>query len=565
MIITRKYTAVLVLVMLVGIFGAALPATAQAGSYVVAQCSPGLYQAAPDAGYRSNSDHFREIQDCGAGGQGLEVGHVLVGTATGTEQNRFGAFEWKAANGTCISGGTVYSRLATENGIHGYLAVTSDASASVVTQNQNDDQLHLSAVPGGCWRFFVSRLECTVPNEGNRCAGATPNAHARVKQLRLQITDVSPPTLAVGGSMFAVAGGTVRGQQTVSVSAADQGAGLRGVSVTVNGSPAASDDLSAACNPLPENLTSRLAPCPPSFSKTYTLNTEAAPLKDGANTVSVCVADYATEGTPKTACESRDITVDALCPASPRSGGAKVTAGFGNGKANRVLPYGKQALLRGRVLDGSGNGVDGAQVCIEGHMLVDGRAFRLLGTATANQAGGWAFKLHRGASREILVAYRANGQQVETTHLLLHVRAHATLHVNKLVTRDQKRVVFSGSIPGPSASERVVILKGSVPGARRSFLVRRARTDALGNYRMFYRFSPVGAPTKFVFRTLVPQQSGYPYIQGRSPRHFVKVRPCGRACEKRHHHKHRHKHHHHQHRHQHHKYKHHHSHKHHHH
>jgi hypothetical protein len=540
---TRKYATALVL-MLVGIFGFAFPVAAQAGSYVVAQCSPGLFQAAPDAGYGTNSDHFSPIQDCGTNGEGLQIGHVLVGTATGTEQNRFGAFVFQAASGTCISGGTVYSRFATENGIHGYLAVSPDAGASVVTQNQNDDQLHLSAIPGGCWRFLVERLECTAPNEGSRCVGPTPNAHARIKQIFIQITDVSSPTLAIGGSMFAVAGGTVRGQQTVSVNAADQGAGLRAVSVTVNGSPAAGDDLSASCNPLPENLTSRMAPCPPTFSKTYTLNTEAAPFKDGVNTVSVCAADYATAGTPNTVCENREITVDALCPASPRSGGAAVTAGFGNGKANRVLPYGKKALLRGRVLDGAGNGVEGAQVCVEGHMLLSGRTFRLLGTPTTNQAGGWEFKLNRGASRELLVAYRANGQQVETTHLLLHVRAHAALHVNKLVTRDQKRVVFSGSIPGPSASERVVILKGSVPGARRSFLVRRARTDALGNYRMFYRFSPVGAPTKFVFRTLVPQQSGYPYIQGRSPRHFVKVRPCGRACEKRHHH-HKHKHHHH--------------------
>jgi hypothetical protein len=287
-----------------------------------------------------------------------------------------------------------------------------------------------------------------------------------------------------------------------------------------------------------------MAPCPQSFSNSYTLNTEAPPFHDGSNEVGVCIADYATLTPANTVCESRTVFVDALCPASPRAGGAKVTAGFGNGKSHRILVRGKRALIRGKVLDGSNNGVAGAQVCVEGHMLLTGRPFRLLGTPTTNEAGGWSFKLNRGASRELLIAYRANGQQVETT-LLLHMRARPTLRASKLVTRDQKKVVFSGQVPGPACAERVVILKGSVPGARRSFLVRRARTDGLCHYRMFYRFSPIGAPTRFVFNALVPQQAGYPYLRGRSKPRFVKVRPCGVACERRaHKHHKKHKHHH---------------------
>ncbi len=539
---TRKMAAA-ALALLAGVVALMMPVQAHAGSYTVAECSPPLTSEAANVGFDRNSEHFTELRDCSPNGGGLQINHVLVGTATGTEANRYGAFVFQAPPGTCISGGTVYSRLGTEHGIHGYLFVSPFSGPSVVTQNQNDDQLHLSAVPGGCNLFFGGRLECTQPESGGRCVGQTPNAHMILKQVRLQLTDNTQPTMTLGGSMFS--GAKLRSSQTIDVSAADQGAGIRAVGISVNGQPATGSDLGGSCHLLPENATSWMAPCPQSFSNTYTLNTEAPPFHDGSNEIGVCVTDYATLTPANTVCESRTVFVDALCPASPRAGGAKVTAGFGNGKSNRILVWGKRSLIRGKVLDGSNNGVAGAQVCVEGHMLLNGRPFRLLGTPTTNEAGGWSFKLNRGASRELLIAYRANGQQVETT-LLLHMRSRPTLRASKLVTRDQKKVVFSGQIPGPACAERVVVLKGSVPGARRSFLVRRARTDGLCHYRMFYRFSPVGAPTRFVFNALVPQQADYPYLRGRSKPRFVKVRPCGVACEKRaHKHKHHKRHHHH--------------------
>ena len=80
---------------------------------------------------------------------------------------------------------------------------------------------------------MVARLECTQPNEGNRCVGAAGGAHTYVKQVRIQLTDVVSPTISIGGSMFS--GAELRGPQTISVSAADQGAGLQSVQVVVNG------------------------------------------------------------------------------------------------------------------------------------------------------------------------------------------------------------------------------------------------------------------------------------------------------------------------------------------
>ena len=255
-----------------------------------------------------------------------------------------------APAGTYITGGSTFSRLATESGQHGYLAVSPDSGASLSYENQNDDQGHESGIPAGNWRFLVARLECTQPNEGNRCVGAAGGAHTYVKQVRIQLTDVVSPTISIGGSMFS--GAELRGPQTISVSAADQGAGLQSIQVVVNGQGATGDDLSGSCNPLPGNMTSRLSPCPPSFGKTYTLDTAKAPFQEGVNSISVCAYDYAQTGTPNSACESKEVLVNNLCPGSTVGGGNTITAGFaGNHKGERTLAFRRRALIRGRLRD----------------------------------------------------------------------------------------------------------------------------------------------------------------------------------------------------------------------
>ena len=291
-----------------------LPPSAQAGSYIIAQCSPGVYTGADDAGFTASTTHYTLRADCSPSAPGLQITHTLAGGETGTVQGSFGAWVWTAPAGTYITGGSTFSRLATESGQHGYLAVSPDSGAGLSYENQNDDQGHESGIPAGNWRFLVARLECTQPNESNRCVGAAGGAHAYIKQVRIQLTDVVSRTISIGGSIFSCS--ELRGPQTISVSAADQGAGLQSVQVVVNGQGATGDDLSGSCNPLPGNMTSRLSPCPPSFGKTYTLDTAKAPFQEGVNSISVCAYDYAQTGTPNAACESKEVLVNNLCPGS---------------------------------------------------------------------------------------------------------------------------------------------------------------------------------------------------------------------------------------------------------
>lgn len=524
---------------------------ATAGNYVVAECSPGLNPAAPDAAYQASSSHYAPHVDCASGSPGLWVSHGLNGGETGTVQGAFGAWVFTAPAGTYIVGGSVFSRLATESGQHGYVAVSPDSGAATAFSVQNDNQGHETGIPSVNGRYLVVRLECTQPTESNRCVGPATGAIASMKQVRIALTDVSAPTLEDGGSLFS--GAELRGPQTVQVAAADQGAGLASIQVVVNGKAATGDDLGPACNPLPGALTSRMAPCPPSLVKTYTLDTAQAPFREGVNTVVVCAYDYAQTGTPNGVCHSHEVLVNNLCPGSPVAGATTVSAGFaGNGKKERTLAFHRKSLLRGRVTDAAGQPVAGAQVCIQAHTDLPGRVFHLVATTTTNQNGGWSYKTNRGPSRIFRIGYRYGAFET-STDLALRIRSRATLHVSTHRTPFGKKVFFSGELPGPQCAGRNAYVSGTVPGADRHFLVGEATTDPLCHFRLGYSFLRIEVAARFKFKVRVPEQAGYPYRSGRSAVRWIRVLPHP-PLEKqhhphkhRHHNKHRHHHHHQQH------------------
>ena len=187
----RTLLALLISAALIG----TIAANAAAGNYVVAECSPGLNPAAPDVGYTYSTNHYVPHQDCSPGGAGLYITHHLGGGETGTSQGAYGAWVFTAPPGTYIVGGSVFYRLATEDGQHGYLAVSPDAGAGTAFATQNDNQGHETGIPAGNWRYLVIRLECTQPNEGSRCVGQASGALASAKQIRIALADVSQPTL----------------------------------------------------------------------------------------------------------------------------------------------------------------------------------------------------------------------------------------------------------------------------------------------------------------------------------------------------------------------------------
>lgn len=210
------------------------------------------------------------------------------------------------------------------------------------------------------------------------------------------------------------------------------------------------------------------------------------------------------------------------CPIAAVGSGVELGASFADGEPQRTVTYGRGVLIRGRVADAQGTGVAGLPVCVEERLSLPGSSFRLDGVATTDVDGDWFYKLHSGASRAIRVVHRSRSGQVQA-NLDLAVRAIAKLRLSRHRTPVGRRVYFNGRVPGPSAGGRVVFIRAAAPGARRKYLVRRARTDAFGRFRAAYAFGPVSARAKFAFWAVVPAQNGYPYLRGRSANHFIRV------------------------------------------
>ncbi len=106
-------------------------------------------------------------------------------------------------------------------------------------------------------------------------------------------------------------------------------------------------------------------PCPGEGKAEWTLDTEEYPFHNGTNSVSVCAADFSTIGDPNTTCESRSVSVDNTCTPSLVDGGEALSADFGSGGDSLVVPYGRGAVLGGRLSDAGGDPVPGATLCVK--------------------------------------------------------------------------------------------------------------------------------------------------------------------------------------------------------
>ena len=63
-----------------------------------------------------------------------------------------------------------------------------------------------------------------------------------------------------------------------------------------------------------------------------------------------------------------------------------------------------------------------------------------------------------------------------------------------------------------------------VPGSRQWITFRKATTDSQGDFQSAYRFSSTTRTTTYRFRAVVPDQAGYPWVEGASRPAKVLVR-----------------------------------------
>ncbi len=483
---------------------------AEAGVYTVTQCSSVTPFA--EATWQRSSAHYGSRVLCGSD-QGLQAFHDAEESGLG----HYGAWVWQAPVGTVFTGVNANSSVTSQAGHRGGLYVTTAAGEEIPFGIEHSDFRFHSL--DGEFTQFASRLRCTAPGAGKPCGRAGgDSAHAYVRGVYLRTEDRSPPVVTLtGGSAFD--GDVIRGVRGLSFDAIDAGGGVRKVFVVANGAELVTDIRNCA---LADGFATALTPCPLATSELAAIPTASAAFITGpGNYVAACVEDLATDGFANRTCEPLQVWVDNVCPASAVGGGSALSAGFGAGAtATGSALSDRSAVIRG-VVTGAGAG---ATVCALTRVALDGEPVIVGATATTASDGSYALELPPGPSREVFVHYVVGDSVIARHGLALNAVVRPRLAVRPTHgVRSRDRLRFSGRLPGPACSDRLVKVQAKI-GKARWQVFRTDRTDSACRFAARYKLRATSRARRYRFRALVPQASGYPYERGASRTWKVKIR-----------------------------------------
>jgi len=482
---------------------------ADAGNYVVTQCSS--VSASSEAAWERSSDHYRGRAQCGTD-SGLQAFH----DAETTGLWHYGAWVWRAPPGTVFTDVQANASLTNQAGHHGELVVTRPGGELVGFGAEHTD-FRVHSVRGEFTQFH-SWLRCVAPGAGQPCGRAGGDAaHAYVRGVYLRTQDRSTPRLTLTGGS-AIAPEVVRGVRGLTFAAADVGSGIRKVSVEGNGSLLVSDVRNCA---VAAGYATALSPCPATTTESVAVPTSAPAFATGPdNVINACVEDLALDGYPNRTCERRRVWIDNACPASAVAGGTDIAASFGAGADSTTVASDERATVRGRI---AGAGA-GATVCALTRVELAGQPIVVGATAGTGADGSYAIELPAGPSREVYVHY-AVGDRVLARHgLALHSTARPSLGVRPSHgVSNGDRISFDGVLPGPACADRVVKVQARL-GKRRWQVFRTDRADERCRFHARYKLRSTARAKRYRFRALVPQAAGYPYERGCSRTVKVKLR-----------------------------------------
>lgn len=387
--------------------------------------------------------------------------------------------------------------------------------------------------------FFLRRERAFLSNGGSfellmNCDGnvgpceAGPTIWAR--DIAATEVDPKPPKLlgVVGGLL---AGGVLRGHQTLAAEATDEGGGLSSLAVFVNGLPANPPVLgkcgvaTVANKSYTGNVALSPTPCPTALKASWLLDTETYPFHNGANAVQVCASDFATLGNPNATCTTQGVDVDNSCVDSSVAGGEVLSAQFARSdRETLTVGFGKDANVIGRLRTDAGDPVAGATLCVKMQTLGIKSRPSNVGTVQTDASGRYRYSVPPGPNRDVEIGYRHDSHQI-VRDVRYYARARPTLKLAPSALHNGQRVHLWGQLPRPHAARRVVIIQANVPGSSRWITFRKATTSKRGTFATGYRFTSTTRRTHYRFRALVPRQAGYPWVEGHSKPAGILVKP----------------------------------------
>jgi hypothetical protein len=199
-----------------------------------------------------------------------------------TSGGRSASVSWTAPPGTAITGISMDQDMRTAD--HHYAEIQVGSTALYRAPN----------APGGFTQFSKRVYPSSTARVILYCGdagGCSPSAqaHAFVRNVSIELTDTSDPTLDTDGAL--IAPGWKRGPVKIAAVSTDVGSGVRYMDVLVNG-VGLSASASIDCNGQTPRYTIYAPPCG-SGGIDITPNTDAHPFHNGANTVQVLSKDFA--------------------------------------------------------------------------------------------------------------------------------------------------------------------------------------------------------------------------------------------------------------------------------
>jgi hypothetical protein len=499
--------------------------------------------------------------NCGSGPMTPSRGVPMkVGFSTTYGQGTWSALLYQAPPDATINGGTIYRAEKAEGPNNGFMGII----------QQGGEYSVLYSLPRNC----CDQGDWYVGNVAARGIFAAPFSPENVVNLTISpdgghwdVNATCDPngnnnsscTLTAGQWEYRIFGGEIslyaphdpqasnisgplltesplRGTQSITFSATDEGPGLAYVKVLVDGAVAQSqimDTNDGHCIPVPGHDAYTWAyqvPCKTSLGgRTYSLNTAALP--NGLHHIQVIIEDAAGN---QSEVLNRTVAVEnpgvGSLGALPGPGSSLLLAGAPNGSnatadaelrlgvAGRISrSFARRALhIPGRLTNASGQPIAGATLDVLQQVVGSNRSARIAHARTAEN-GSFVASVPAGPSRLIEVAYRAStgeaGYAAEAK-VQESVQAGVQLDVSPSRTGPEGTITLSGKVDGHVPRQGIVVdLLVHYRGRWEPF--RTPRTNSHGRFRVLYQFE--GGVGRFPFRALAfAGQSGFPFSSGES-------------------------------------------------
>ena len=194
-----------------------------------------------------------------------------------------------------------------------------------------------------------------------------------------------------------------------------------------------------------------------------------------------------------------------------------------------TIPFGKPALVSGRLTRADGAGIAGRELRIVSRPSRGALAPVSATTVTSAERGGFELRVEPGPSRRIAVNFLGDGGLEPATRpsLELRVRSGATLVARRLALRTGQALRLSGRVRTRGAAVprrgKLVAIQYLEAATKRWRPVLVTRTDHAGRFRARYRFRYITGRATIQLRATVLAEEHWPFAPGSSRPLTVRV------------------------------------------